>query len=126
MNLAKGTLGEERAFDFLVLQLLVALENDTAHLHLRLLVDVDVENHLILVRHIVALQNFYLSVLIAFLVEVSLCQGFGAVQDVGRYVAALHNTELRLQVFALRLLQPVIVDGTDARAQSQGDTQVNL
>ena len=98
------------------------MENDTAHFHLRLLVDIDVENHLILVGYVVALQNLYLGVLVALLVEVSLCQCLGAVQDVRRDVAALHNTKLRLQVFALRLLQTIVVDGADTGAQSQGDT----
>ena len=127
VNLAEGALAEERALDLRVTQFLVAVEDDVAHLHLRLLVDRDVENDLILApRHVVALHDIYLCVLIALLVEVFLGQDLGTVNHIGCYLTALHDTEFGLHVLAFRLLQAVVVDGAHAWSQSQVDAQVNL
>ena len=65
VNLSEGALAEERALDLLVAQVLVALEDDAANLHLLLLVDGDIEYDLVLIGHIVALHDVDFGILVA-------------------------------------------------------------
>ena len=105
---------------------LVALDEDVAHLHLLLFVDDDVENHLVLVSHVVALHDLYVGVLEALLVEVFLCENLRAVYHVRCNLCALEQSELLLHVRTLRLLQSDVVDGRHARTHLQMDVQISL
>ena len=98
VDLAEGALFEQVTLDLVVFQLLVALEDDAAHLHLRLLVNIDIENHLVLAGDVVALHNLNLCILITLVVEVFLGQNLSAVEHVGGNLAAFHDTKLSLHV----------------------------
>ena len=84
VDFTKGTLLEHVTLDFAVGELVVAFENDLAHLHLRLFVDVDVEDNLVFAGDVVALDNLDFGIVIAFVVEVFLCQNLRTVNHVGR------------------------------------------
>ena len=126
MDFAKGTLAEHRTLDFLVCQLFVALEDDMANFHLRLLINIDVEDDFVLTRHVVALDNLDFSILKSLVIKVFLSQDFGAVYHVWRNLCTFHDAELRLHVLTLRLLQAIIVDGTDSWTGGQMDAEVYL
>ena len=95
-------------------------------LHLRFLVDIDVEQNLILVFWVLHLYDVDLSVLITLLVEIFLGQDLGSVDDVSCQAHAFHHTEFGLHIFTFRLLDAVITDGADSRTHAQVDTKVNL
>ena len=96
MNLSKGTLGEELSLELFVRQLFVTLECDGAHFHLRLLVNVHVEDNAVLAGHVVALPDDNFSVLVALVVEVFLGKDLGTIQHVGCHRRAFHHAQLRL------------------------------
>ena len=73
-----GSAAEESALYLLVGEVLVALQVYGVYLGLLLLVDVHVEYDVVLLCHVVALRDVYFRVLVAFLLEVFLCQGLGA------------------------------------------------
>ena len=126
MNLGEAAFLEQAALDFLGRQLLVAFKDNAAHLHLRLLVDAEVEDDLVVARHVVTLGDFYLGILVAFLVEVFLGQNLGAVQHVGSHLTALDDAKARLHLLTVRLLQTVIVDFADSGTGGQMDTEVDF
>ena len=126
VDFAEGALGEERTLDLLRVKTCRTVKDNATHLHLVLLVDVDIQNHLVLSCHIVALGNINLRVLVTLLVEIALGQNLRAVNHVGRNLRTLHNTELGLHIFALRLLQTYIINGTHARAKSQMDAEIDF
>ena len=84
VDFTKGTLLEQVTLDFLVGELVVAFENNLADLHLRFLVDVDIEDDLILAGDVVALDNLDFGIVIALVVEVFLGQDLRTVNHVGR------------------------------------------
>ena len=126
VDLSKGTLAEKRTLDFTVLQLIVTFEDELVNLHLLLLVNLHVENHLIGLFRVVALGNFYLGVLIAFLVEISLCQDLRTVDHVRSDLTASHDTQFSLHILALSLLDADIVDATDAWTHAEVYAEVDL
>ena len=126
VRLGERALGEERSLYLLVGERLVAYQYYLAHLHLVLLVYVDVEYHLVLGRHVIALLDVYHRVLVPFLVEVLPCQRLGAVDDVRRYLAPGHDPEPRLEVFALAFLQPVVVYRAHAGPEGEVEAEVYL
>ena len=126
VRLGEGTLGEEAALYLLVRQVLVAHEVDVAHLHLVFLVDIDVEYHLVLGSNVVALLYVYLGILVSLLVEILLGQYLSPVYHVRRDLASGHDAQPCLEVFALRLLQAVVVDGAHPGPDRQVEAQVDL
>ena len=126
MYLLERSFLKQAALDFRVGQILVALDDDLAHLHLLFLVDDDVEDYLVLVHDVLALHYLHLGVLVTLVVEVSLCQHFGTVDHVGRYLAAPKQSELGLEVLAFRFLYAFVVDCRHARTQRQVEVQVYL
>ena len=122
----QGALLEQSAFDFRVLQCLVSLDDNLAHFHLLLLVDVDVEYHLILASDVFALVDGDFSVFESFVIEVFLGKDLCAVNHVRCNLATLEQTQFSLHVFALRLLQSCIVNSGYARTRGQVDVQVYL
>ena len=101
VDLTEGTLAEERTFDLLIGELIVTRYKDIAHLHLVLLVDIDIEHHLTLVVGVVALDDINLRILKALLVEISLSEDLRTVDHVRRNLATLDDTQLRLHIVAL-------------------------
>ena len=126
MNLAKGALGEELTLNLPVCELVVAIDDDAAHLHLGLLVDGDVEDDLVLAGDVVALGDFDFGIVIALVVEIFLGQDLGAVYHVGSDLCATHDAQLAVHVLALGFLQTGIVDGADTRTGSQMDAEIDL
>ena len=126
VDFSEGTFLEHVTLDFLVGELFVTFEDNLANLHLRLLVDSDVEDDLVLAGDVVALNDFDDGIVIAFLVEVFLGQDLGTVNHVGRNLCTTHNAQFGVHVLALGFFQTKIVDGTDARTCSQMDTEIDL
>ena len=126
MSLGKGTFLEETALDARILEFLVAFDGDGAHLHLRLLVDVDVEDDLILLGYIVALGDFDVGVLKALVIKILLCQYLSTVNHVGRNLTALQDAEFLFHILALRLFKTVVIDLRHTRAWAEGDVEPNL
>ena len=109
--LGEGTLCEQSALNLRVAQVLVALNDNLAHLHLLLLVNLDVKYHLILSRYVVALAYVYLSILITLVVEIVFGQQLSTVYHVRRNLVALKKSELCLKVLTFRLLHTYIING---------------
>ena len=126
VNLCKGTLAEQSAFYLVVREFLVALDDYLVNLHLLFLVYKDVENHLVLGCHIIALCYLDISVLITLVVEIFLCQYLGTVNHVRRNLRAFQQTQFLLHILALTLLQTDVVDGAHARTECEVEMQVSL
>ena len=126
VGLRQGSLGEERTFYAFVRQVVVAVDDDIADFNLFLLVDGHVEDHIVLLARVIALHDRDVGILIAFIVEVFLCQDLGAVDHVGRNLVAFQQTQLLLHVLTLRLLQSNIVDVAHSGAHRQVDMQIHL
>ena len=124
--LSEGALAEERTFNLLVRQVLVSLDGDAAHLHLVFLVDVYVEDDLVLARHVVALYDVDLGILVSLFVEIAFGQQFRTVNHVGRNLAAHHDAEFSLHIFAFRLLDAAIVNHAYAGTQGQVDAEIDF
>ena len=123
MGLRKGTLREESSLDLLIGELFVAFDVDGAHLHLLLLVDHHVKDHAVLLRYVLALQNFNVGILKAFVVKVFLGKDLRTVDDIRVYAHTLCHTEFLLHILTLRLLQTNIVDLRHTRTCSQRDVK---
>ena len=126
MGRREGTFLEQSALDLLIADLLVTLDSDLVYLHLHLLIDGDIEIHLILVGHIVALHDGNLSILVTLVVEILLGKNLGTVDHVRRNLIALQQTQFLLHVLTLALLQSDIVDIGNTRTDRQVDMQVDL
>ena len=100
VGLCQRALGEERTLDFLQRHLVVSDDGDLVDFHLLFLVDFDIENHHVLLRHIVALTYVYLCVVEAFVVKVFLCQHLGSRNHVRRDLRTLHEAEFLLHVLS--------------------------
>ena len=116
---------EQSALDFLVGELVVALDDDAAHLHFLLFVDDDIENHLVFLGHVVALHHVDFSVLEALVVEIFLSEQLGTVEHVGMDAHAAGEAEFLLKVVALRLLDAHVVDLRHARPSGQCHVQID-
>ena len=123
---AQCTLCEHSALQLRRCHLLVALDDDVAHLHLVFLVDVHLEHHLVFARHVVVLHDVDVGIFITFVVEVFLGQDLCAVHQVFRQAQSLGHSQFRLQVFALALFHSVVLHLADAWAQCQVDAEVDL
>ena len=126
VDFSEGTFFDKVTLNLVLRQVLQSVEDYLAHLHLRLLVDGDVEDDLVLARHVVTLHNLHVGVLIAFVVEVLLGQDFRTVNHVWGNLISLHDAQLGLHVLTLRLLQPVVVDAADAGTGGQMDAEIHL
>ena len=126
MNLAKGALGEEATLDLAVRQLLVAFEDNVANLHLLFLVDIDIENHLVLACHVIALTDIDLHILEALVLKVLTSQNLSTVSNILCQRHTLGHTQLRLHVLALALLDAIVVNLADTRTQGQVDAEIDL
>ena len=126
VDLTEGTFADERSLDLRVLQFLITVEDDTVYLHLGLFVDIHIEQHLVLVTWVLCLQDVDLRVLITLLIEVFLGEDLRTVHNVTGETHALHDTQFRLQVFALSLLHTVIADGVDTGAHAQMDAEIDF
>ena len=125
VRLCECAFREESSLDLLFAQLLVALDDDIANLHLLLLVHNNVQNHVILLADIVALHDFDIGILESLIVEILLRQHLSAVDCIRMYAHASQQTQLLLHIVALALLQSDIVDSRDAGTSGQRDMQPN-
>ena len=82
----------------------VTSDIDLVDLDLLLLVDVDIEDEVVGLSHVVALHDVDLGILEALLIEVALDDNLGTIHHVGRNLVALTKIEFGLQVVLLRLL----------------------
>ena len=111
MNVLERTFSEQSTLHFCVSQLFVAFDGDVAHFHLLLFIDVDIENDLIFVCDVIALQNLDVRILVSFVIEVFLRQEARPVDDVGSNLSASQQSEFLFQVFPFRFLYAAVVDG---------------
>ena len=79
------------------------------------LVDVDVDDYLVFVGEVIGLPDVYLGILEALLLEMFLDDGGGTVDNVGGNLVTLHQPQTHLQIFALALLEAVVIDLRDTR-----------
>ena len=105
---------------------LVAYNGDLMYFHFLLLVDVDVDNHFILLFRIITLGDDYICILEALVVKVALYQGLGAVHQVRCNLTALYHADSAFQVFTLRLLHTVVAYVGNTRTHGQMNGQPNL
>ena len=98
---------------------------DFVNLNLFVLVDIDVHEHAVVARHVFALHDFHLCIVVALAVEVSLDDMLGAVNHVGRNLCAHAESQHLLEVFAFGLLDAMILDARDAGLGCQEDVQVD-
>ena len=126
MRFGEGTLSQESALNLYVFQVVVTLDDDFPHLDFLLLIHGHVEDHLILVGHVLTLQDGNFGITVALVVEVFLSQDFRAVYHVGRNLRTFQQTEFLLHILALRLFQTEVVDGAHARAHGKMDMQVDF
>ena len=124
--LLEGAFGEQVTFQLLIRQLAVAINEDMPYPHFLLFVDINVEDDLILVGHIITLADVHLSILVSLVVEVFLGEGLRAVYHVRGYLSSLDKSELLVHILALAFLQSDVVDSRDARTCLQIDVQVDL
>ena len=71
------------------------------NLHLVLLVDIDIEDNLVLLGHVVPLAYVYLGIVESLVVEVFLCECLGACYHVRRYLRTLQQSEFLLHILSL-------------------------
>ena len=71
------------------------------YFHFLLLVDVDVDNHFILLFRIITLGDDYICILEALVVKIALYQGLGAVHQIRCNLTALYHADSAFQVFTL-------------------------
>ena len=126
VGLGKGTLREESTLDLAVREFLVTVDGNLMNLDLLFLVHDDIQNHLSLVSHVVALVNLDIGILESLVVEILLGENLGTVEHVRGHLCTLHHTQLLLHILTLTLLQAHIVDVRDTRAHSQIDVQIEL
>ena len=93
-------------------------------LHLLLFVDVHINNHLVLLVQVVALDDFSLGILETFIIEIALDDNLGTVHHVRRNLNTLHDTDFLFQVLLLTLSHTVDVDFRHTRSRSENDFQV--
>ena len=80
---------------------LVAYNGDLMYFHFLLLVDVDVDNHFILLFRIITLGDDYICILEALVIKIALYQGLGAVHQIRCNLTALYHADSAFQVFTL-------------------------
>ena len=124
--LCECALSEQSALDSEIREFLVSLDDDVADAHFLLLVDDDVEYHLVLRGHVVALLYLDVGVFESLVLEVFLSQDFCSVDHVGRDLSAFEDAQLLLHVLPLALLQTDVVDLRYAWTRLQRDMQVHL
>ena len=122
--LGEDTLFEQSTLDFREFEVVVAVDEDIAYLHLVFLVDIYIEYDLVFLSHVVSLHDVYLGVFVTFVVEIFLCENFGSVDHVRSDLRPLHDAELRLHVLPFRLLDAVIVDVAHPWAESKVEAKV--
>ena len=87
-----------------------AIDKDFLHLYLSVLIDVNVNKHAVIARHIFALHNVYLAILKALFLEVLFDVMFCAVHHVGRNLVTWLETNNLFAVLAFRLFHTIIVN----------------
>ena len=111
MGFSKGTLAKHGSLNLLIAQLVVAINDDRAHLHFLLLIYIDIKDNLILCCNIVTLTDKDLSILITLVFKVLLCKYLSTVKHIRRNLSTLQKTEFLLHILTFSLLQTIIVDG---------------
>ena len=111
------------ALEFAVGKHLVTGDIDFVNLHLLMLVNIDVHNHLVLLGEV--LLKIYLDIGVAetFFLKILLDNGCGAVHDVLRDLIALHEVQTLLQVLTLTLFHAVVFHLRDAGLSAEIDKQ---
>ena len=124
MRFLEHAFAQEAAFYLIRLKLLVALDEDLLHLDFLFFVDVYIEYHLILVGHVGTLQNLYIGIFKAFVVEVAFGKRLGAVYHIRCNLVAAQQAQLFLEVILLTLLHTVVVDLRHARQLREVDVKI--
>ena len=94
------------------------------HLRLLLFIDINIEDDMIFLCHIIALTDYHVSILEAFVVEISLSKDFRTVDHVRSDLRTLEQSQFLLHVFTLGFLESVIVDGGDSWSSLEIDVQI--
>ena len=126
MGFSKGTLAKQSSFNLLIAQLVVAINDDRAHLQFLLLIYIDIKDNLILSCNIVTLTNEDLSILITLVFKVLLCKYLRTINHVRRNLSTLQKTEFLIHILTLSLLQSIIVNGRDTRTWCKVYLQIDI
>ena len=125
VGLRQCAFPQKTALDFAVAELFVALDDDVSHLHLLFFVDDNVENHVVFLRHVVALHHVDFGVLKAFFVEIFLGEQFGAVEHIRMDAQSRRHAEPLLQILFFRLFHADVVDFRHTRTTCQRNVQID-
>ena len=125
VGLRQCTFAQKTTLDFLVAELVVAFDDDAAHLHLLFFVDDDVENHVVFLRHVVALHHRDFGILKAFFVEIFLGNQFRTVEHIRVDAHSRRHSEALFQFLFFRLFHADVVDFRHARTTGQRHVQVD-
>ena len=126
MGFSKGTLAKQGSFNLLFAQLVVAINDDRAHLQFLLLIYIDIKDNLILSCYIVTLTDEDLSILVTLVFKVLLCKYLRTVNHVRRNLSTLQKTEFLLHILTLCLLQSIIVNGRNTRTWREMYLQIDI
>ena len=124
--LSESAFREETSLYLLGLQLLVSLNNDVAHLYLLLLVHIHVQYYVVLVGEIIHLCDSHFRIVESLVVEIVSCKSLCTVYHVRSNLTTFQQSELRLEVFSLRLLHSRIVYHRHTRSCSKIEMEINL
>ena len=118
------TAREEVTMKLSSLDVVITRNVNLVDLHLLLFVDVHINNHLVLLVQVVALDDFSLGILETFIIEIALDDNLGTVHHVRRNLNTLHDTDFLFQVLLLALSHTIDVDFRHTRSRSENDFQV--
>ena len=104
----------------------VAFERDSMDLRLLVFINIDVYNDLSLVCGIVFLLDLYVNILKALSIEELLDHQFGTIHNVWSHLETFLQTQFRIQIFTLALLDAMIVHLRDTRTLLQLHLQPDL
>ena len=82
MNLRKCTFPQESTLDLYVFQFAITVKDDIPNLHLLFLIDDNVKNHLVLLRYVFTLLDFYFRILESLIVKILLGENLCTVNHV--------------------------------------------
>ena len=126
MYFAESTLGEHLSLDLAIGEFFISLDDNLVYFHFLLLVYLEIQDNVVFIGHIITLTDGDFGIFVPFVVEVFLCQDFGTVEDIGRHLASLDNTEFCIHIVAFRLLQSDVIDGRYAWPHIKVDKQIDF
>ena len=126
ISLLQETSTKESSDELLARNIIVTSDIDLVYLHLLILVDNDINNHLVAIVRIITLHNLHLRILESFVLKIVLGDEYRLVHHVRRNLISLDDTYLLLKVFTLAFLHALDVYSGNSRTHCQNDLQEHL